>query len=235
MSVAVITGAASGLGRVLASAFAEAGHRVAGIDVRDEEPPDGVTAWKADLTDPAAVSTAFTEIRAALGAPTVCVTAAGIYPRSTLGDATAETYRAIFDVNVLGTLLAAQSFASVADPSARNTLVTVSSVDGITPLAKSVLYSASKAAVINLTAGIAGELAGRGIRVVGIAPGYIATDRVIELNGGRDNLPADASDPAEIARACVGLTRDGGIPLLTGQTVTLRRSALEAPSLAESE
>ncbi|MFF7140694.1 MULTISPECIES: SDR family NAD(P)-dependent oxidoreductase [Streptomyces] len=234
MSVAVVTGAASGLGRILASEFVKAGYQVAGLDVQNQDPLDGVTAWRVDLTDPDAVRTAFTELREMLGAPAVCVTAAGIYPRSTLADATVETYRAIFDVNVLGTLLSAQAFAAVADGSARNTLVTVSSVDGISPFSASVLYSASKAAVINLTAGIAEELAGRGIRVVGVAPGYIATDRVIELNGGPHNLPADASDPAEIAQACIRLAQDGGVPLLTGQTVTLRRSALEAPSLANA-
>ncbi|MER8072959.1 SDR family oxidoreductase [Streptomyces sp. NPDC094034] len=232
MSVAVITGAASGLGRVLASEFVKAGYQVAGLDIQDQAPLHGVTAWKVDLTDSDAVRTTFAEVRAMLGAPTVCVTAAGIYPRSTLVDATVETYRAIFDVNVLGTLLSAQAFADVVDELAQNTLVTVSSVDGISPFSKSVLYSASKAAVINLTSGIAEELAGRAIRVVGIAPGYIATDRVIELNGGRHNLPVDASDPTEIAQACIGLTRGGGISLLTGQTVTLRRSALETPSLS---
>lgn len=228
MSVAVVTGAASGLGRVVAAEFAGAGYQVAGLDIQPQEPAVGVTGWKVDLTDPEAVRAAFAEVRDQLGPPAVLVTAAGIYPRTTLAGATVDSYRAIFDVNVLGTILPAQSFASAADPKARNTLITVSSVDGITPYSQSVLYSASKAAVVNLTAGIAEELARKGIRVVGIAPGYIATDRVIEQIGGRHNLPADAADPAEIARACIGLARDGGIPLLNGQTLTLRRGVLEA-------
>jgi NAD(P)-dependent dehydrogenase (short-subunit alcohol dehydrogenase family) len=132
----------------------------------------------------------------------------------------------VFDVNVLGTALVAQAFARAAAGTPGAVLLTVSSVDGIAPTPKSVLYSASKAAVVNLTAGIAESLAVAGIRVVGVAPGYIATDRVKDLVGDA-GVPADAAEPSEIARACLTLVGAGGLPLVTGQTVVLRRSQLE--------
>lgn len=226
MSVVVISGTAQGLGRVCAESFIAAGHTVAGLDLVEQDRLAGLRPWQVDITDAGAVHDVFDQILEELGPPTACVTAAGVYPRSTLADATPDVFRLVFDVNVLGTVLVAQGFARTAVKDGSASLVTIASADGFNPVGMSILYSASKAAVINLTRGIAAELAADGIRVTGIAPGYIATDKIKALVGDK-GLPADASDPEEIAAACLRLTERGGIPLATGQTLELRRSAIE--------
>jgi NAD(P)-dependent dehydrogenase (short-subunit alcohol dehydrogenase family) len=226
MPLTVITGTAGGLGRACAEAFVAEGHTVAGLDLGPQEPLAGLHPWTVDITDADSVTSAFDQITHRFGPPAYCLTVAGVYPRSTLDTITPELYRTVFDVNVLGTALVAQAFARTAAGTPGAVLLTVSSVDGITPTPKSVLYSASKAAVVNLTASIAESLAAAGIRVVGVAPGYIATDRVKDLVGDA-GLPADAAEPSEIARACLALVASGGLPLVTGQTVVLRRSQLE--------
>ena len=224
LPAAVITGTASGLGRAIAQRFIRGGYRVAGLDIAAGEPLDGLVEIMTDITSPTEVARAFDEAQS-LGTVEILVNAAGVYPRSTLSDASSALYRKIFDVNVLGTVLTTQCFAERHDRRNRGCVVNISSVDGIAPFSKSVLYSASKAAVINLTAGIADELAAKNIRVQGIAPAYIATDRVIALVG---DTPADAASPAQVAETCWSLTRPGFAPLVTGQTVVARKGPLDA-------
>ncbi|MFT4219759.1 MAG: SDR family oxidoreductase [Microbacterium sp.] len=223
-SVAVVTGSGSGLGRALAARFIAGGNRVVGLDIRVGEPLDGLTEIATDITDPAAVSAAF-QHAAALGPLEVLVNAAGVYPRSTLADATADLYRRIFDVNVLGTVLPTQAFVAARDDAKRGCVVNVASVDGIAATGISVLYSASKAAVVNLTQGIAGELAEKNVRVFAIAPDYIATETVIELVGGA--IPDNAATPQQVADTCWDLSRTDAFALVTGQTLVLRKGALD--------
>lgn len=214
--IVVVTGAGRGLGRAIADRFIAAGATVVGLDVQapDDSPFPVIPV---DITSQAAVEDAFDQIVADHGAPTICINAAGIYPRSKVADFAVDTFHRIFDVNVLGTWLVAAAFTARAGKGA--VVLNVASLDGLHPEPKSLFYSASKAAVINLTAGMAGELAEQGIRVIGVAPAYIATDTVRALAG---ELTPDAADPADVAEAVWRLTRDGGIPLISGETVVVR-------------
>lgn len=230
MTTAVVTGAAQGLGLACAKALLAQGYDVVGLDLTVNSEVPELILMGCDITDQAAISSAFEQIVAEFGNPTICINAAGIYPRSTLATATPELYRKLFDVNVLGTVLVSQAFVdAAADKDA--VLVNVASEDGIHPTPKSVLYSASKAAVVNLTAGIAAEVAARGVRVIGVAPGYIATDTVKQLVGNEAGLSPDAATPEEMADAILRLATGGGTPLMTGQTVLLRTSAIERPKV----
>jgi 3-oxoacyl-[acyl-carrier protein] reductase len=214
--VVVVTGSTQGLGDAVARRFVEDGSTVVGLDVHvpDAAPFQTIAT---DITDHDAVILAFAQIVREHGPISICVNAAGVYPRSTIGDFNSETYRRLFDVNVWGTWLIAASFADSA--AAGGVLLNVASVDGIIPEPKSLLYSASKAAVINLTTGIADELAQRGLRVIGIAPGYIATDTVRALAG---TLPEGTSEPTTVAEAIFRLTAAGGLPLVSGETIVVR-------------
>jgi NAD(P)-dependent dehydrogenase (short-subunit alcohol dehydrogenase family) len=98
MSVAVISGAASGLGRACAERFVAEGWQVAAFDRADTD-VDGALAVAVDVTDAAAVAAAIERVVAELGAPKAVVNAAGVYPPSTLRTATTELYRRTFDVN----------------------------------------------------------------------------------------------------------------------------------------
>ena len=128
MSVAVVTGAASGMGGACAERFVAEGWQVAALDRADA---DVGVAFAVDVTDAAAVAAVIERVVAELGAPKAVVNAAGVYPPSTLETATTELYRRTFDVNVLGTLLVTQATAPfLVDGSA---VVNFASIDAFVP------------------------------------------------------------------------------------------------------
>jgi len=201
---------------MIAERFLTSGVTVVGLDLQapDDAPFEVIAV---DITDQAAVESAFDRIVEQYGAPTTLLNIAGIYPRSTLADFSVDTYRLIFDVNVLGTWLAAAAFATRAQPG--GVILNVASIDGIDPEPKSLLYSASKAAVINLTGGMANELAPKGIRVNAVAPASIATDKLLSIVS---EVSPDFAKPVDVAEAVWRLCSDGGVPLVSGETIVIR-------------
>ena len=142
-----------------------------------------------DVTDPVALAAAAERIAAELGAPTALVNAAGVYPPTHARDPTVELYRRVFDSNVLGTVLATQAFAPrMADGGA---IVNFSSINAFTPSAGQLLYSAAKAAIVQLTKSLAIELGPR-LRVNALAPGWVDTP------GTRANERLRGGDPRGI-------------------------------------
>ena len=166
MNVAVVTGAASGMGRACAERFVAEGWAVAGLDLEPTK-LDGVLGLTVDITDAGAVAAAVDRVVEELGAPSALVNAAGIYPPSTLETATVELYRRTFDVNVLGTILVTQATAPHMPEGAA--IVNFASIDAFVPSPGQLVYCASKAAVVALTRSLALELAPR-VRVNAIAP-----------------------------------------------------------------
>jgi 3-oxoacyl-[acyl-carrier protein] reductase len=214
MSVALITGAASGMGRACAERFLAEGWEVAAVD-RVEAVIDGALAIQADVTDPsAAVDRAVSE----LGALNAVVNAAGVYPPSTLETATVELYRRTFDVNVLGTLLVTQ--AATPHMVEGSAVVNFASIDAFVPSPGQLLYCASKAAVVALTRSLALELAPH-IRVNALAPGWVdtpgnrATGRMqaalASVPLGRAALPEEMADLVWFL---------AGAAYVTGETLT---------------
>lgn len=177
--VALITGAASGMGQSTVATFLDRGYTVVALDVAwPEAAPDsgaGGTLRRivADVCSRDAVAAA---IDGALGdgeGIDVVANIAGVYPPTTLATYDDETYRRIFDINVLGVL----NVIAAARPRLGRgaSIVNFASVDAFTVSPGQLLYGASKAAVVMLTKALALELAPDGIRVNGIAPGWVAT------------------------------------------------------------
>jgi 3-oxoacyl-[acyl-carrier protein] reductase len=219
MSVAVVTGAASGMGRACAGRFAAEGWRVAGLDLSPID-LDGVLGLAVDIADEGAVGTAVTRIVDELGAPSALVNAAGIYPPTTLETATVEVYRRTFDVNVLGTILVTQAVAPHMHGGAA--IVNFASIDAFVPSPGQLVYCASKAAVVALTRSLALELAPR-VRVNAIAPGWVdtpgnrATGRMEAALAG---VPLGrAATPEEMADLVWFLGGEGRAAYVTGETI----------------
>jgi NAD(P)-dependent dehydrogenase (short-subunit alcohol dehydrogenase family) len=220
MSVAVVTGAASGMGRASAERFLAEGWKVAALDRADAD-VGGALAISADVTDAAAVAVAIERVVAELGAPKAVVNAAGVYPPSTLETATTDLYRRTFDVNVLGTLLVTQAAAPYLVDGAG--VVNFASIDAFVPSPGQLLYCASKAAVVALTRSLALELGPR-VRVNALAPGWVDTpgNRATgRMEAALASVPLGrAATPDEMADLVWFLAGEGRAGYVTGETLT---------------
>src|SRR5690606_8589198 len=214
MATALVTGAASGMGRAVATRFVAEGWTVAGFDIQEpllkelrDELGERFVPVVADIADAAAEAPAVgggvDRVAEQHGTPTACANVAGIYPTSTVWSGDTALYRRIFDVNVLGTYLVSQAVARHMVDAGEGAIVNFASVDGLEPPPGQVFYSASKAAVISMTQSFAAELAPHGVRVNAIAPGWVRTPGT----GAQDrlekflvNVPMRrAASPEEIA------------------------------------
>ncbi|MDC7803700.1 SDR family NAD(P)-dependent oxidoreductase [Sphingomonas sp. BLCC-B65] len=175
--VALVTGAASGMGASTVTLFLERGYTVVALDVAwpdtDVEPGGALRRIVADVRSRDAVVAAIDGVLTGGEGIDVVANIAGVYPPTTLATYDEETYRRIFDINVLGVL----NVIAAARPRLRRgaSVVNFASVDAFTVSRGQLLYGASKAAVVMLTKALALELAPDGIRVNGIAPGWVAT------------------------------------------------------------
>jgi len=225
--VALITGAASGMGRSSAELFLSRGWTVLALDITeprlDESHPGRLIPIAADVRDRDAVSTALAAELPADARIDVVANIAGVYPPTTLDTFTDELYRRVFDINVLGVL----NVTAAARPwmSEGSSVVNFASVDAFEVSRGQLLYGASKAAVVMLTKSLALELAPERIRVNGIAPGWVATPgnaATGRMEEAASSIPIGrVAQPGEIA-AWVWLVSHGDhAAFLTGETIVL--------------
>lgn len=166
--VAVVTGAASGIGAAVASALAERGWRVAGIDLRESACE---LSLQADVADRAAVAAAVERAREELGPITALLTAAGIYEMLPVADITTEAWRRMLAIHLGGVANACWAVVPSMLAAGSGSIVTISSELAIAGGAEDAHYAAAKGAIIGFTRALGAELAPRGIRVNSVAPG----------------------------------------------------------------
>ncbi len=235
--VAVVTGAASGIGLGVARRFAADGDRVALLDRQGdaaeqaaaelrEQGADAV-GYEVDVADWSAVSGAFDRVRADLGPVGVLVTSAGIESFDAAVDITPDTWGRILAVNLTGTFACIQAALPDMIDAGWGRIVTISSSSAQSGAPYMAHYSASKGGVIGLTKALARELAGAGITVNTIPPSLVDTPmaRDAEARGlvNVDTMAAmvplgRAGTPDDIAAACAYLCSDGG-SYVTGQVI----------------
>jgi meso-butanediol dehydrogenase/(S,S)-butanediol dehydrogenase/diacetyl reductase len=180
----VVTGAAGGVGQVVAGLFREEGARVVATDVA---PADGVVPC--DLRDDAARDAFVAEALAELGGLDVLCNVAGIQQFAEIGKLTPDGLRRHFDINALAPLMLTQAFAEALVASKGN-VVSVTSISAVMGQPYNAQYCASKAALLLGMRSLAVELGTRGVRVNCVSPGGIATPMIEAAAAG---LPADAN------------------------------------------
>jgi 2-hydroxycyclohexanecarboxyl-CoA dehydrogenase len=236
--VALVTGAASGMGLAVGRRLAAAGHRIALFDLDGDAAEaaaaelraSGTTALAAtvDVSDRAAVDDALTRVRGELGPVGIVVTSAGLDEFQSFTDITIDAWERMLAVNLTGTFHCVQ--AAIADMLAAGwgRIVTISSSSAQSGAARMAHYVASKGGVIGLTKALAVEYAPHGITVNTIPPGFIDTPMVrrAEAHGDLPSVDAVAArtpvrragTPDDVAAACAFLCSDDA-GYITGQLI----------------
>lgn len=179
----LVTGGNRGIGRAIAQAFLDAGHRVA-ITSRNGEGPQGALAVAADVTDAASIDAAFTRIEAELGPVEVVVANAGITRDTLLMRMSEQDFSDVVDTNLTGAFRVVQRASKGMLRAKWGRVVLISSVVGLYGGPGQVNYAASKAGLVGIARSITRELGARGITANVVAPGFIETDMTAELDEG---------------------------------------------------
>ncbi|OPL20012.1 MAG: hypothetical protein AVO35_00710 [Candidatus Aegiribacteria sp. MLS_C] len=186
--LAVVTGAARGIGLAISRRLVEDGWSVAGCDVLEQdlerasaELGDAFSPWPLDVTSEAAVGETAAGIESRLGPVFGLVNNAGITRDGLLMRMSIEDWDRVVAVNLTGSFLMCRAFSRGMLRQKEGSIVNISSVVALLGAAGQANYASTKAGLLGLTRTLAREFAGRNIRVNAIAPGFIETEMTREL------------------------------------------------------
>lgn len=232
--VALVTGAARGIGREIAGRLASAGASVAVVDVAEDavqqaaqelsRPDATARGYLCDVSSLDAAEALGERVLADFGRIDVLVNNAGITKDRLFVRMTGEDWAAVIGVNLTGAFNVTKAFAPAMLKARAGSIVNIASVVGQMGNAGQANYAASKAGLIGLTKSLAKEFAPRGVRVNAVAPGFIRTHMT-------DALPEDVQaqmkqviplgrfgEPADVAGVVMFLVSDTSA-YVTGQVI----------------
>lgn len=230
--IAIVTGAASGIGQSVSASLVTAGYTVGALDLTEDGMPDGAVPLIADVRDQAAVTSAVDGFMQDHGSLDLLVNNAGVSFVGGVEVGTDEDWQRTFDINVMGQVRVLRAALPWLRKSQAASVVAMSSCTAINGIPERALYSASKGAVHSMMLSVATDLVDEGIRVNCIAPATVDTPFMAEL-ARRDPDP-DAKrrsfearqptgrmvDPDEISNAVLFLA-DPANRSVTGTTLVL--------------
>ncbi|HEY3705491.1 MAG TPA: SDR family oxidoreductase [Terracidiphilus sp.] len=222
MRVAIVTGAAQGIGRRTAEVLAEAGYALALLDVKScavtlaEVRGRGAEAeeFLGDLSDEPVVAAAAEGVKRRWGRADVLVNNAGISFIAPAESVEGAAFLRVLEVNLLAPFLLAKAFGAMMLEQRSGSIINVASIAGLVGIADRAAYNASKHGLIGLTRTLAAEWGGRGVRVNAVCPGWVKTEMDVADQAGGSYSDADIegvnpmgrfAKPDDIARAILFL------------------------------
>ncbi len=245
--VAVVTGGASGIGEATVRRFTDEGARVVIADVQEDrgaalsaEIGESAIFRRTDVSVEDDVESAVAAAVDTFGRIDVMVNNAGfIGPRVRIADTTAEGYRQVFDVLVLGAIFGCKHAARVMAAHGSGSIITTASIASVASGYGPHLYTAAKSALAGLTRSVAAELSQYGVRVNAVCPGGTLTPMNLDAMGGESARPVltgylaqmqpihRAGLPEDMAAAYLWLAGDE-TTFVTGQLIVVDGGATGA-------
>ena len=230
--VALVTGAAGGIGSAIAARLARDGFRVACTDRAAADAAasgiDGAAGFGCDLRSEHAVAELRDVVTAELGAPWLLVNAAGVFFEHEVTELSIEQWDQIMDVNVRGTFLTCRALLPAMADSESGCIVNIASTAGLSGGHTRAAYNASKGAVVLFTRSLAIDWGPRGVRVNCVCPGLIDTPMAdwirldaVRLAAFERSLPAQRiGTPDDVADA-VSFLASAGASYMHGSTLVV--------------
>jgi 2-hydroxycyclohexanecarboxyl-CoA dehydrogenase len=210
--VALVTGAASGIGAAISARLTERGWKVAGLDLRGSETDLPITA---DVTDREALREAVNRTASELGPVSLLVTVAGYYEMLPVSEIGVDRWRRMLAVHLGGTCNSCAAVLPGMLDNGGGHIITISSELALAGGDEDAHYAAAKGAIIGFTKSLAAEVANRGIRVNSVAPGPTDTPLLEPDSPWRDpafleTLPLRRLvRPEEVAETVIFLAEEG--------------------------
>ena len=176
MKVAVVTGAAQGIGRKTAETLAGAGYALALLDLQPLSASGDIQSFTGDVSQEDFVESTAAAILKRWGRVDVLVNNAGISSIARAETVEAATFRRVLDVNLVGPFLLSRAFGKIMLQQRSGSIVNVASIAGLAGVADRVAYNASKHGLIGMTRTLAAEWGGRGVRCNAVCPGWVKTE-----------------------------------------------------------
>ncbi len=223
MRVAIVTGAAQGIGRRTAQALGEAGYTLLLLDMQPCEATlsalraagSEAEALIGDITGEALIAQAVSLVTERWGRADVLVNNAGISFIAPSETIEASALRRVLEVNLVAPFVLCRAFGSMMLAQREGSIVNVASIAGLVGVSDRSIYNASKHGLIGLTRTLAGEWGGRGVRVNAVCPGWVKTEMdVADQAGGGGYTDDDITGrvpmgrfarPEDVARAILFL------------------------------
>jgi 3-oxoacyl-[acyl-carrier protein] reductase len=221
---ALVTGSARGIGRAIAEALAADGHRVIGIDIRDQDSGPMVRTIRADLAEPAAIEAIAAEVEGT----DILVNNAAVLVEKPIEDTSVGDFDRSVAVNLRAPFLLSRAIGAGMKARGWGRIVNISSIGARTgAVSQAAVYAATKAGLIALTKNFARNYGPYGVTVNAVAPGAIETPMVASqaevTPGFREAITAQVplrrfAQPVELAAVVAFLASDAA-SFVTGATV----------------
>lgn len=238
VKVALVTGAAAGIGAACARRLAKDGVAIGVLDLDAERCAETVAAIRgagglamalgADVSNREQVFAAVDKLRAEFGPVTILVNNAGVTDFTPFEEITDDRWDFVYAVNVRGPMICAQAVFADMKAAHWGRIVNISSSSAQTGAINMITYSSSKGAVVTMTRSMAQEFGPHGITVNNIPPGSVMGTIMSEANRDRFQIPTEVllgtipvrrlGEPDDIANACAWLCSEAS-GYVTGQTI----------------